>query len=80
MEDPYVWMENLQDERVLKLVEEENSRFREFIGKLSDELFPEVWELYSIPILGSARLTEKGTVAMYREKDRRVIKWLGGDV
>jgi len=80
MEDPYIWMENLKDERVLKLVEEENKRFREFVGGLSDELFPEVWEYYSIPVLTGAKLTEKGIVAMYRERDRQIIRWLGGEV
>ncbi|ASJ07089.1 prolyl oligopeptidase family serine peptidase [Thermococcus pacificus] len=80
MEDPYIWMENLNDERVLKLVEEENKRFREFIGDLSDELFPEVWEYYSMPTLHGARLTDKGIIAMYKERDRQVIRWLGGDV
>ncbi|NJE55356.1 prolyl oligopeptidase family serine peptidase [Thermococcus sp. 21S9] len=78
--DEYIWAENLRDERVLKLVEEENKRFREFIGKLSDELFPEVWEYYSIPTLVSAKLTGKGVVAMYRERDRQIIRWLGGEV
>ncbi|NJE03087.1 prolyl oligopeptidase family serine peptidase [Thermococcus sp. MV11] len=79
MGDPYIWAENLKDKRVLSLVEEENARFREFIGSLSDELFPEVWEYYSIPVLTSARLTEKGVIAMYRESDRQVIRWLGGE-
>ncbi|AHL22128.1 prolyl oligopeptidase family serine peptidase [Thermococcus nautili] len=79
MEDPYIWAENLKDERVLKLVEEENRRFREFIGELSDELFPEVWEYYSIPVLTGAKLTEKGVIAMYRERDRQIIRWLGGE-
>ncbi|WP_297535221.1 prolyl oligopeptidase family serine peptidase [Thermococcus sp.] len=78
--DEYIWAENLRDERVLKLVEEENKRFREFIRKLSDELFPEVWEYYSIPTLVSAKLTEKGVIAMYRERDRQIIRWLGGEV
>ncbi len=79
MEDPYIWMENLNDERVLKLVEEENKRFRGFISDLSDELFPEVWEYYSMPALSSARLTDKGVIAMYKERDRQVIQWLGGE-
>ncbi|WP_099210641.1 prolyl oligopeptidase family serine peptidase [Thermococcus henrietii] len=80
MEDPYIWAENLKDERVLKLVEEENRRFREFVGELSDELFPEVWEYYSIPTLVSAKLTEKGVISMYRERNRQIIRWLGGEV
>ncbi|NJE48638.1 prolyl oligopeptidase family serine peptidase [Thermococcus sp. 9N3] len=77
--DEYIWAENLKDERVLKLVEDENRRFREFIGELSDELFPEVWEYYSIPVLTGAKLTEKGVIAMYRERDRQIIMWLGGE-
>nr|WP_324609477.1 prolyl oligopeptidase family serine peptidase [Thermococcus piezophilus] len=80
MEDPYVWMENLQDERVLKLVEEENKRFREFVGELSDELFPEVKELYFLPIVRMAKLTERGTLVMVNEAGRQVVKWLDGDV
>ncbi len=79
MEDPYIWMEDLNDERVLRLVEEENRKFREFIGELSDELFPEVWEYHSIPVLTGAKLTEKGVVTMYREGDRQIIRWLGGE-
>ncbi|WP_288073408.1 prolyl oligopeptidase family serine peptidase [Pyrococcus sp.] len=80
MEDPYIWMENLNDERVLKIVEKENKRFREFIGELSDKLFPEVWEQFSQPAIRMARITKKGIVVSYSEKDRVVIKWFDGDV
>ncbi len=76
MDDPYIWMENLNDKRVLKLIEEENRRFREFMGELSEDLFPEVWEYYSIPTLYGAKLTEKGIIAMLKEKDRQVVRWL----
>ena len=76
MDDPYIWMENLNDERVLKLIEEENKRFRKFVGELSEDLFPEVWEYYSIPTLYGAKLTEKGIIAMSKEKDRQVVRWL----
>ncbi|WP_457741943.1 prolyl oligopeptidase family serine peptidase [Thermococcus sp.] len=80
MEDPYIWAEDLNDERVLELVNEENKRFMEFVGELSEQLFPEVWEYYSIPTLVSAKLTEKGVIAMYRERDRQIIRWLGGEI
>ena len=79
MEDPYIWMENLKDERVLRLVEEENKRFRKFVGGLSDELFPEVWKYYSMSTLQGARLTDKGIVVMFKEKEEQVIRWLGGE-
>ncbi|WP_297421830.1 prolyl oligopeptidase family serine peptidase [Thermococcus sp.] len=80
MEDPYVWMENLSDDRVLRFVEEENKRFRGFVGELSDELFPEVWKYYSMPVIYGSNLTEKGVLAMYKERDRQIIRWLGGGV
>ena len=79
MEDPYIWMENLKDERVLRLVDEENKRFREFIGEMSDELFPEVWEYYSIPVIYGSRLTDRGIMAMYKEREGQVVRWLGGE-
>ena len=44
MEDPYIWMEDLKDERVLKFIQEENARFREFIGDLPEKLIEEVRE------------------------------------
>ncbi|CAB50058.1 prolyl oligopeptidase family serine peptidase [Pyrococcus abyssi] len=80
MEDPYIWMENLQDERVLKIVEEENRRFRELVGELSDKLFPEVWEYFSQPSIGMARITKRGIIVSYSEKDRVTVRWLGGEV
>ncbi|NJE75874.1 prolyl oligopeptidase family serine peptidase [Thermococcus sp. ES12] len=80
MKDPYLWMENLRDERVLRLIGEENARFKEFVGELSDKLFPEVWEYYSMPTLHGARLTKKGIIAMFKERDRQIIRWLGGKI
>ncbi|ASJ10737.1 peptidase S9 [Thermococcus sp. P6] len=79
MEDPYLWMENLEDERLLRLVKEENRRFREFVGDLSVELFPEVWKYYSMPTLYDANLTERGILAMYRRGKEQVIRWLEGE-
>ncbi|NPA47769.1 MAG: S9 family peptidase [Thermococci archaeon] len=78
--DEYAWMENLSDERVLRMIEEENARFRRFVDKLSSELFPEVWELYSMGIPTLVQPTERGVLCMVREGRRQVIRWLNGDV
>ncbi len=80
MTDPYEWMENMNDDRVLKIVSDENARFRRFVGKLSEELFPEVWGLYAVGIPTLVQPTRKGVLCMVREGERQVIKWLDGDV
>lgn len=54
----------------MKFVEEENRCFREFIGKLSDELFLEVWGLYLFLIFYSVRFMEKGIIVVFKERDR----------
>ncbi|AEH24451.1 prolyl oligopeptidase family serine peptidase [Pyrococcus yayanosii] len=80
MEDPYLWMENLSDERVLKLVEDENGRFRALVARLSDELYPEVKELYFLPIVRMARLTKKGTLVMVNGAGKQMIRWFDGEI
>ena len=74
MEDPYLWMENLSDERVLKFIEEENAHFREFIGDIPDKLIDEVKEYYYLPNIWRAQLTEKGIFVQINEKGRQLIK------
>ena len=76
MEDPYIWMENLKDERVLKFIQEENTRFREFIGDLPEKLIEEVREYYYLPNIVRAQITERGTVVQVNEGGSQVIKIL----
>jgi len=76
MEDPYIWMEDLKDERVLKFIQEENARFREFIGDLPEKLIEEVREYYYLPNIVKAQITEKGTFVQVNEMGRQVIKIL----
>ncbi|NJE09130.1 S9 family peptidase [Thermococcus sp. M39] len=74
MEDPYIWTENLNDERVLKLVEEENKRFREFIGDLPEKLIDEVRKYYYLPNIWEAQITKRGTFVKINEAGRQLIK------
>ncbi|HHI00434.1 MAG TPA: S9 family peptidase, partial [Thermococcus litoralis] len=76
MEDPYIWMEDLKDERVLKFIQEENTRFREFIGDLPEKLIEEVREYYYLPNIVRAQITERGTVVQVNEGGSQVIKIL----
>ena len=79
MEDPYQWMENLKDERVLKFVEKENRRLREFLGDVTGELIEEVRKYYYMPSIRSGRLTKRGIFLMINEAGKQVIK-LNGEV
>ena len=76
MEDPYIWMENLTDERVLKFVNEENTRFREFIGELPDRLIDKVKKYYYLPNIVEACITKKGTFVKVNEGGKQIIKVL----
>jgi len=76
MEDPYIWMENLNDERVIEFINEENARFREFLGDLPDKLIEEVRHYYYLPNVVEAHITERGTFVRVNEKGRQIIKIL----
>jgi prolyl oligopeptidase len=76
MEDPYMWMENLNDERVIEFISEENARFREFLGDLPDKLIEEVRNYYYLPNVVEARITDRGTFVRVNEKGRQIIKIL----
>ncbi len=76
MDDAHIWMENLSDERVLKFIEEENRRFREFIGDLPERLIDEVRKHYYLPNVWGARITKKGTFVKINESEKQLIKLL----
>ncbi len=72
--DPYIWMENLNDERVLQIVDEENKRFRDYVGKISDKILDEVRNYYYLPTILEAKITEWGVFALINENGKQVIK------
>ncbi|WP_456453477.1 prolyl oligopeptidase family serine peptidase [Thermococcus sp.] len=76
MDDAHIWMENLSDERVLKFIEEENRRFREFIGDLPERLIDEVRKHYYLPNIWGAWITKKGTFVKINESGKQLIKLL----
>ncbi|AIF69758.1 hypothetical protein PAP_06815 [Palaeococcus pacificus DY20341] len=76
MEDEFTWMKNLRDERVLKFVNEENKRFREFLGDLPEKLGGEVRKYYFLPNIRMGAITKRGVFLQINEADRQVIKLL----
>ena len=74
MEDTYLWMENLQDERVRILVDEENERFRNFVEPLSTKFYSEVKKYHDMPNILNARITTKGLIVRINEDGKQRIK------
>jgi len=78
-EDPYLWLEDLKDERVLAWIERENARTREILGDLPGKLFERVLAYFSLPYLLSAVVTKRGYLALYREGGSYKVVLLGRD-
>ena len=68
-----LWMENLNDERVIKFIEEENRRTREFLGDLPSKIHGEMEKYFYIPILLEAKITKNGYFKLYRMSDEFII-------
>jgi len=72
--DPYIWMENLDDPRTRDFIESENKRFREFIGDLPKEFEDEVKKYFYKTTLVHAMLASDGFFALLREKDKYFLQ------
>jgi len=55
-EDPYIWMENLEDPRVKDFISRENARFIKFVGELPEKLRPKVRKYYYMPSIIHAQV------------------------
>ncbi len=73
MEDPLLWMEDLNDPRVKDFIIRENMRLREFLGELPERWYPEIKKYYSLPYLIKASITTSGYFKLYRMEEEYVI-------
>lgn len=71
-EDPFLWMENLDNDQVLRFVEEENRRLRSFLGDLPELLYRRIEKYYDLKQVLFIQPTAKGYFVM--ERDRRSHK------
>ncbi|RLF24966.1 MAG: hypothetical protein DRN15_01650, partial [Thermoprotei archaeon] len=78
-EDPYIWLENLEDLNVKRFIEKHNERFREFIGDLSKRFENDLWTYYKVPIILNFEPTERGIYILTREMDGHKVKLLHWD-
>ncbi len=73
MNDELLWMENLNDERVIKFIDEENKRTGEFLGDLPSKIKEEIEKYFYIPILLKVKISKNGYFKLYRMMDEFTI-------
>ncbi|HDD26562.1 MAG TPA: S9 family peptidase, partial [Acidilobales archaeon] len=79
LEDPYIWLESIDDPKVIKWVDSENVRLREFLGVLPGELRREVAKYVKIPYLMLVKVCRKGYFALFRRGSSFEIVLIGRD-
>ncbi len=67
-EDPYIWMENLNDPKLIKWIEEENAKFRNFVGDFPKKLQKRIEKYYEIPSILQVMVTDIGYYMLVRDK------------
>ncbi len=74
LEDPYLWMENLKDPKVLNWALNEHKRTSDFLSQLSRKLEPRIAKYYSIPHIVMTSISRRGYFALIREEESFKIK------
>lgn len=73
MEDPYLFLENINSSEVLGFINAKNRLFRGKFGVISDKLLPRILQLYNIPIVVQLRCSKNGLYILARTVDRYTV-------
>ncbi len=65
--DPYEWLENIDDDRVLNWVLEQDRRFRAYVSDVSTKLLPRLLKIYEHPYPTHLVCSRRGVYAIIRE-------------
>ncbi|MGQ4891290.1 MAG: prolyl oligopeptidase family serine peptidase [Candidatus Njordarchaeia archaeon] len=79
-EDQYVWMENLNDEKVLDFINRENLRLKEYLGELPSSLEEEIKKYFFVTTLVQAQLASNGFFVLKRFRDRYILERYNWDL
>ncbi len=74
--DPFIWLENLDNSRTLEFIKRHNKRFREYIGDLPNKFIDRIKKYYGIPYITYFKACSKGVYMIVREENRYSIKLL----
>ena len=74
MDDPYLWMEDLENPKVLEWALREDERARRALKEVAAKLKPRIEKLYFVPYLIKVIATEHGYLTLVREGRSYKIK------
>ena len=74
VKDPYLWLENLKDNRVIEWYLTRNKRARKFLRPISKKLKPRIEWYYSIPYVLLVRTSKLGNFILLRDGETFKIK------
>jgi prolyl oligopeptidase len=78
-EDPYIWLENLDDPQVSAWAMAKDSETRKALAPLSDSLRPRIKRYYTIPLAISLEASKRGVFALFRETGAYKVKLITQD-
>jgi len=73
LNDKYLWLENLKDEKTLNFIREHNLRFKKFVGELPNELYRRLEPWFKLKTVLDFSLTDSGIFVLYRLWNEYVI-------
>ena len=64
--DPYIWLENLEDDRTREFIEVANREFRRLVGSLPEALKDRIMQYYNVPYVYAFKPCERGVYIIVR--------------
>ncbi|MEM2300897.1 MAG: prolyl oligopeptidase family serine peptidase [Sulfolobales archaeon] len=78
--DPYLWLEDLSDKKVIEWAYEQDRIAREYVRAPSERLYERLLKLYEEPFPYAFRVTRAGYIYMVRGRDYRLrIRYRDGE-
>jgi prolyl oligopeptidase len=77
--DSYLWLENLEDSKVVEWATARDAQARNALAPLSNRLRPRIGAYYDIPLVITFEVSRKGIFALFREEGAYKVKLIGRD-
>jgi prolyl oligopeptidase len=77
--DPYLWLEDLEDPKVVEWASVRDERAREELRLVSEGLYPRVGKYYSIPMVIAVKASGAGVFTLSREEGAYKVKLIASD-
>ena len=77
--DPHLWLENLEDPKVIKWATTRDAEARSLLAPISNSLKPRIETYYGIPLVISIEASRRGIFALLREEGAYRVKLIHRD-